>query len=48
MNGNMQKEMHETERGVRWLSGRTSDSESRGPGFSPHKRHYVVFLNTTH
>ena len=32
--------------GVR--SGRASDSESRGPGFDPHKRHRVVSLSKTH
>ena len=31
-----------------WRSGRASDSESRGPGFDPHKRHRVVSLSNTH
>ena len=34
--------------GARWRSGRASDSESRGPGFDPHKRHRVVSLSKTH
>ena len=34
--------------GVRWRSGRASDSESRGPGFDPHKLHCVVSLCKTH
>ena len=29
-------------------SGRASDSESRGPGFDPHKRHRVVSLSKAH
>ena len=29
-------------RGARWRSGRASDSESRGPGFDPHRRHRGV------
>ena len=29
-------------------SGRASDSEYRGPGFNPHKRHRVVSLSKTH
>ena len=36
-------------KGARWCSGRASDSESRGPGFDPHKRHRVdwdVSFNT--
>ena len=32
----------------RWRSGRASDSESRGPGFEPHKRHRVVSLSKAH
>ena len=35
-------------KGVRWRSGRASDSESRGPGFDPHRRHHVVSLSKTH
>ena len=35
-------------KGARWRSGRASDSESRGPGFDPHKRHRVVSLSKTH
>ena len=35
-------------RGAWWHSGRASDSESRGPGFDPHKRHRVVSLSKTH
>ena len=31
--------------GARWRSGRASDSESRGHGFDPHKRHRVVSLS---
>ena len=34
--------------GARWRSGRASDSESRGPGFEPHKRHRVVSLSKAH
>ena len=34
--------------GARWRSGRALDSESRGPGFDPHKRHRVVPLSKTH
>ena len=34
--------------GARWRSGRASDSESRGPGFSSHRRHGVVSLSKTH
>ena len=33
------------ERRERWPSGRASDSESRGPGFDPHKGHRVVSLS---
>ena len=33
--------------GARWCCGRASDSESRGPGFDPHKRHRVVSLSKT-
>ena len=29
-------------------SGRASNSEPRGPGFDPHKRHRVVSLSKTH
>ena len=36
------------QKGARWRSGRASDSESRGPGFDPHKRHSVVSLGKTH
>ena len=35
-------------KGARWRSGRASDSESRGPGFDPHKRHRVVSLSKAH
>ena len=28
--------------------GRASDSESRGPGFDPNKRHLVVSFSKTH
>ena len=38
-------------RGVRWPSGRASDSELRGHGFDPHKDHsfhHVVSLSKTH
>ena len=35
-------------RGPQWRSGRASDSESRVPGFDPHKRHRVVSLSKTH
>ena len=31
-------------RGARWHSGRALYSESRGPGFDPHRRHGVVSL----
>ena len=34
--------------GARWRSGRASDSESRDPGFDPHRRHRVVSLSKTH
>ena len=37
-----------TGKGARWHSGRKSDSESRGPGFDPHKRHRVVSLSKAH
>ena len=30
------------------ISGRASDSELRGPGFDPHRRHCVVSLSKTH
>ena len=33
--------------GARWRSGRASDSESRGPGFDPHRRNSVVSLSKT-
>ena len=36
------------EKGALWPSGRASDSESRGPGFDPHKGHRVVSLSETH
>ena len=29
-------------------SGRASDSESKGSGFDPHRRHRVVSLSKTH
>ena len=29
-------------KGVRWPSGRASDSESRGPGFDPYKTQEAV------
>ena len=35
-------------KGAQWRSGRASDSESRGPGFDPHRRHRVVSLSKTH
>ena len=34
--------------GAWWHSGRASDSESRGPGFDPHRRHRVMSLSKTH
>ena len=34
--------------GAWWRSGRASDSESRGPGFDPHRSHCVVSLSKTH
>ena len=34
--------------GARWRSDRASYSESRGPGFDPHRRHHVVSLSKTH
>ena len=34
--------------GAWWRSGRASDSESRGPGFDPHRRRHVVSLSKTH
>ena len=34
--------------GARWPCGRALDSESRGPGFDPHKGHCVVSLSQTH
>ena len=34
--------------GVRWRSGRTSDYESRGPGFNLHRRHHIVSLSKAH
>ena len=34
--------------GARRPSGRASDSESRGPGFDPHKGHRVVSMSKTH
>ena len=33
---------------ARWRSGRASDSELKGPGFDPHRRHHVVSLSKTH
>ena len=33
---------------AQWHSGRASNSESRGPGFDPNKRHRVVSLSKTH
>ena len=33
--------------GARWRSGRASDSESRGPGIDPHRRHRGVSLSKT-
>ena len=35
-------------KGARWRSGRASASESRGPGFDPHRRHRVVSLSKAH
>ena len=32
--------------GQRWLSGRASDSEARGPEFEPHDRR-IMFLSKT-
>ena len=32
---------------TRCRSGRAFDSESRGPGFDPHRRHCVVSLSKT-
>ena len=34
--------------GARWPSGIASDSETRGPGFDPHKGHCAVSLSNTH
>ena len=38
--------------GVLWRCGRASYSESRGPGFDPHRRdvrrHHIVSLSNTH
>ena len=34
--------------GARWRSGRASDSESRGPGYNPQRRHHFVSLSKTH
>ena len=34
--------------GAWWLSGRASDSESRGPGFDSLRLHCVVSLSKTH
>ena len=39
--------LHHLFKGVRWRSGRASDSESRGPGFDLHKSHRVVSLSKT-
>ena len=33
--------------GVRWRSGRASDSASRGLGFDAHRRHRIVSLSKT-
>ena len=35
-------------KGARWRKGRASGSESRGPGFDPHRRHRVASLSKTH
>ena len=35
-------------RGARWLSGRASDSELRGPGFDLQSQHFIVSLSKTH
>ena len=37
-----------SDEGARWRSGSASDSESRGSGFDPHRRHHVVSLSMTH
>ena len=37
-----------SKKGAGWRSGGASDSESRGPGFDPHRRHRVVSLSKTH
>ena len=34
--------------GVQWLSGGVLDWRSKGRGFEPHRRHYVVSLSKTH
>ena len=34
--------------GARWTDGTASDSDSKGPGFDPHKGLHVVSLNKTH
>ena len=41
-------DLHFLIEGVRWRSGRASDSESRGPGFDPHKRRRFVSSGKTH
>ena len=33
---------------ARWHSGRASDSEWKGPGFDPDRRHHVMSLSKTH
>ena len=30
--------------GAQWLSGRVLDSRSKGRGFEPHRRHWVVVI----
>ena len=34
--------------GARWRSGIALDSESRGPGFNPHRGLHVVSLSKRH
>ena len=45
-----ERNSHSTNRdeGARWRSSKASDSESRCPGFDPHRRHCVVSLSKTH
>ena len=39
---------HKAIKGGQWRSVRASDSDSRGPGFDPHRRHCVVSLSKAH